>query len=220
MIMFKKNDGKINIFMMMGLLLVAAALLLVGYNLYDEKRAGDAAVGALSELEKKQVQAPDVELPTNSLGEYNLDLIDDETEVPDYILNPDMDMPLASIEGQDYIGTISFPNLYKKLPVISSWDYDKMKLAPCVYSGTPYKDNLILIAHNYETHFGDLDNLSLDDELSLTDMDGNVFNYSVVEKEILEPDAIEQLASGDWDLTLITCTISGQTRLAVRCERK
>lgn len=218
--MFKKNDGKINIFIMMGLLLVAAALLLVAYNIYDEKRAGEVAEGALSELEKKQLEAPDVQLPTNSLGEYNLDLVDDETEIPDYILNPDMDMPLATIEGQDYIGTISLPKLYKKLPVISSWDYDKMKLAPCVYSGTTYKDNLILIAHNYDTHFGDLDNLVLDDGLSITDMDGNEFKYVVVEKEILEPNAIEQLASGDWDLTLITCTISGQTRLAVRCERK
>ncbi len=213
--MFKKNDGKINIFIMM-----AAALLLVAYNIYDEKRAGEVAEGALSELEKKQLEAPDVQLPTNSLGEYNLDLVDDETEIPDYILNPDMDMPLATIEGQDYIGTISLPKLYKKLPVISSWDYDKMKLAPCVYSGTTYKDNLILIAHNYDTHFGDLDNLVLDDGLSITDMDGNEFKYVVVEKEILEPNAIEQLASGDWDLTLITCTISGQTRLAVRCERK
>ncbi len=218
--MLRKNDGKINIFMLIGLLLVVAALLLVGYNLYDEKRAGESAKTALGELESKQLKAPDVEIPTNALGEYNLDMVDGETEVPDYILNPEMDMPLAHIEGQDYIGTVEFPSLYKKLPVISTWDYDKMKLAPCVFSGTPYKDNLILIAHNYDTHFGDIGNLITGDEVKVSDMDGNPFVYKVVEKEVLNPDETATLKAGEWDLTLVTCTITGKTRLAVRCERE
>ena len=49
-------------------------------------------------------------------------------------------------------------------------------------------------------------------------MDGNVFRYEVVELETLMPTAIEEMTSGDWDLTLFTCTIGGGSRVTVRCE--
>jgi len=50
-------------------------------------------------------------------------------------------------------------------------------------------------------------------------VDGNVFAYKVVETETLSPFSIEEMTTGDWDLTLFTCTVGGQNRVAVRCER-
>jgi sortase A len=37
--------------------------------------------------------------------------------------------------------------------------------------------------------------------------------------EILRPTAVEEMISGDWDLTLFTCTIGGATRVTIRCEK-
>ena len=62
-------------------------------------------------------------------------------------------------------------------------------------------------------------NLSQGDPVTFTDIDGNVFCYQVSEIEILSPYSIQEMTSGDWDLTLFTCTIGGQTRVAVRCEQ-
>ena len=50
-------------------------------------------------------------------------------------------------------------------------------------------------------------------------MDGNVFTYEMVELEILQPTDIEGMESGEWDLTLFTCTIGGSSRVTARFER-
>ena len=52
-----------------------------------------------------------------------------------------------------------------------------------------------------------------------TDMDGNEFVYSVLEIETLTPYSVQQMTTGDWDLTLFTCTIGGTSRVTVRCEK-
>ena len=171
--------------MRIGLLLLAAALLLTGYNLWDE-------------------------IPAQS----NID----EPVIPDYILNPDMEMPTVEIEGNNYIGTLEIPAFKLSLPVISQWSYPRLRLAPCRYTGSAYQGNLVIAAHNYRAHFGPLKNLYAGDRITFTDADGNLFTYNVVEIQILEPTAIEDMTAGDWDLTLFTCTPGGQTRLTVRCE--
>ena len=71
---------------------------------------------------------------------------------------------------------------------------------------------------NYQSHFGRLKELLPGDLVQFTDVDGNVFSCSVVETEILEKTDVEELESGDWDLTLFTCTIGGKTRVTVRCK--
>ena len=67
---------------------------------------------------------------------------------------------------------------------------------------------------------GQLDELAAGDQVSFTDADGNVFHYEVVLLETLSHTAVGKMASGDWDLTLFTCTSGGGSRYAVRCVRK
>ena len=85
--------------------------------------------------------------------------------------------------------------------------------------GSAYTDDLIIAAHNYTRHFGNLKNLEPGDRIIFTDVDGNVFSYEVILRETLMPTAIEEMESGDWDLTLFTCTIGGAYRVTVRCQR-
>ena len=92
-----------------------------------------------------------------------------------------------------------------------------MKISPCRYEGSIYLDNMVICGHNYSTHFGTLKELDAGDLVFFTDMDGNLFEYAVAETEILQPTAVEEMTSGNWDLTLFTCTVGGATRVTVRC---
>ena len=195
-----------------GLLLIAAALLLTVYNLWDEHRAGTAVTQVMEQLQKQTPDSMLVQTPSSPAGPG-------ESEIPDYILNPDMEMPTMDIDGNRYIGTLEIPALNLSLPVMSEWSYPKLKIAPCRYVGTAYQGNFVIAAHNYRTHFGSLGNLSAGDRVTFTDVDGNIFSYDVVEVQILNPAAIEEMVSDDWDLSLFTCTLGGKTRLTVRCDK-
>ncbi len=191
-----------------GLLLIAAALCLTGYNLWDTWRAGQSAEDALKKLSAMIDETADPASSSQTM------------EYPDYVLNPDMDMPVKTVDGNRYIGILKIPAIGKEFPILSEWSYDNLKIAPCRYSGSAYLNNMVLCGHNYRTHFGPIENLRIGDSLSFTDVDGNVFKYNVVEVEILRPTAVEEMTcADDWDLSLFTCTLSGRTRIVVRCEK-
>jgi len=193
----------------LGLLLVLGALGLTGYNLYDEKRADEAAQAAAERLA--------VILPRPTAGLESLP--PEEQEIPDYLLDPTRAMPTEEIGGVAYVGALSIPALGLELPVIDQWSYPHLKLAPCRYRGTAYQDNFVIAAHNYPSHFGGLKNLLPGDWVTFTDLDGNVFPYEVAEIEVLAPTAIREMVGSEYPLTLFTCTLGGAERVTVRCER-
>lgn len=186
-----------SIFITVGLLLIAAALLLAVYNLWDESRA-EKSVNMVME----QINLPK-----------------EQPQLPDYLIDPDIEMPTENIDGWDYIGVLEIPAFELTLPVISQWSYPALKVAPARYEGSAYSDDLIIAAHNYKTHFDNLQYLVAGDIIYFTDIDGNRFSYEVVVTEILQPTAVEQMSAGDWDLTLFTCTYGGSYRVTVRCAR-
>ena len=151
-------------------------------------------------------------------GEMDTPTGDDSAAIPEYILNPNMDMPEETVNGVDYIGVLRIPVLELELPVISRWSYPNLQIAPCRYGGSAYLDDLIICAHNYSSLFGSLKSLQPGDTVTFTDVDGNEFCYEVVEVETLLPGAVEEMESGDWDLTLFTCTVGGQNRVTIRFE--
>lgn len=193
-----------------GCLLLAAALGITIYNILDNRRAGMAVKATAEQLEEI------VSRNTPDDAEQTMPVA--EEDIPDYVLNPEMDMPVVQVDGYDYIGTLELPALGLTLPVMSDWDYPRLKIAPCRYAGSAYQGGLVIAAHNYTDHFGTLKNLKIGDRITFTDSDGNIFSYSVAEIETLDPYAVEDMRSGDWVLTLFTCTVGGQSRVTVRCE--
>ncbi len=200
-----------------GLLLIAAALFLTGYNLLDTYRAGKSAENA---VQKVEIAIAGTTQPET--GEPETAETEETTgaDLPNYVRNPEMEMPTVEINGVVYLGVIDIPILSRSLPVISEWSYPNLKIAPCRYLGSAYLDDLIIAAHNYASHFGTLNRLSIGDELTFTDGVGNMFHYTVAEVTTLDGTAIEEMRSGDWDLTLFTCTVGGKARVTVRCERQ
>lgn len=199
-----------------GLLCVFAAVGLIAYNMLDEKRASDA-------LESNVTQLDDIIRANKETEEERIQEITQkdpsETVVPDYILAPEYGMPTQEMDGYEYVGLISIPRFGTRLPIISQWSYPALKVSPCRYSGSAYTDDLILCGHNYTVHFGPIKNLREGDEVVFTDMVGNEFRYAVVEVETLQPSTLKTVGTGGYDLTLFSCTIGGQYRVTVRCNK-
>ena len=193
--------------MVSGLLLIAAALCLFVYNKREAESAAQTAEQALQEIS----DVPHVlEQPQES---------EIHSIIPDYISDPTMEMPTVEVDGNFYIGILEIHALELSLPVISEWNDTRLKQAPCRYKGSVYLDNLIIAGHNYKKHFGGLKNLQIGDTITFTDMDEHCFSYTVTTLEELDGTTIEAMESGDWDLTLFTCTIGGKKRVTVRCKK-
>ena len=128
-------------------------------------------------------------------------------------------MTEVMIDGIPYIGYLSIQKLDLNLPVISTWNYSLLNVAPCRYVGTVRGEDLVLMAHNYDSHFGKLSQLELGDTITFTDMDGEIISYEVVGEDILEPTAVEEMTAGVFDLTLFTCTYGGKYRVTIYCDQ-
>lgn len=189
-----------------GAALMALGLLLLGAagGLSARNRAEDAAAGASS---ARALAMVDAVIESAAVREENSCAAEDPG------------MPCVQIDGMNYIGRLRIPTLELELPILSQWDDDRLKIAPCRYSGTARGGDLVLLAHNYRKHFGPIRHLEPGDELSFEDMEGTVFVYEVTGSIVVEPTALETVTSGAHDLTLITCTYGGRTRLVVFCDR-
>ena len=190
----------------LGLLLIAAALFLSAYNEMESHEARNSAQQVIAQMCQT--------LPTETAAET------EAPAIPEYLLDADREMPVQTINGRDYIGVLTIPSLELELPVLSQWDYPALKVAPCRYSGSLYQDNLIICAHNYASHFGKIKNLRVGDTAIFTDMDENVVSFQLAAQETIQPEDLEAMEAGDWDLTLFTCTVGGQSRVTVRFVRE
>ncbi|MBQ7841303.1 MAG: sortase [Lachnospiraceae bacterium] len=184
-----------NFFMIAGALLVLAAVLL----LYQNRREAALADASAQEI-----------LPR--LAEQ---ITKDGEELPDPY---DTAMKEVEIDGNNYIGYLAIPALGLELPIMSEWNYERLKIAPCRYYGTVKSGDLVIAAHNYERHFGNISKLEEGDEVYFTDMGGVVTRYAVVARDVLEPNAVEEMTAGNYSLTLFTCTYGGKSRVTVYCD--
>ena len=138
--------------------------------------------------------------------------------IPLYLLDPEREMPEKMIDGEWYIGVLELPSLQRVLPIMSEWSDEKLKRAPCRYSGSAYTQDFVIAGHNYRAHFSGIAGLKKGDQVVFTDMDGNCFSYEVTEKEILDEDEVWRMTESWWPLTIFTCTAGGRQRVAVRCD--
>lgn len=204
-----------------GTILILAAVSLSVYYVCDDLLSGKEAENVLEQLE---IEIPSDPIPlagriVNDEEAESEETETEEIEYPDYVLNPGIEMPVTMINGVYYIGKISFPTIGVELPVCENWSYDNLRIGPCRYAGSVYLDNMVICAHNNYVHFGNLNYLGYGDRVVFEDIDGNVFNYRVNEIEILKDNAIWEMTNGEWDLTMFTCTLGGEKRVTVRCER-
>ena len=203
-----RDERRGTLWLLIGGLLIGAALLLSVYNVYDEKRAEQASTSASVQLQEEMKKIEDTST---------------EAEIPDYVIYPEIEMPVIEIDGETYIGFLEVPVLKLSLPIIGGeWNASKMKKAPCLYEGSVYMKNMVIVGHNYRSHFSKLKTLEMGTEICFIDAEGNRFEYTLEWVEIIEESDIEAMSSGneEWDLTLFTCTYGGKERYTLRCVEK
>ena len=177
----------------LGALLLLAALALTLYNVLDGQRAAHAAEVAVKALHEK------------------IDAGETEPATPG-------EMPVIAVDGENYIGALMIPSLNLDLPVMTDWDYTRLRVSPCRYSGSYLTGDLLICAHNYARHFSPIKWIAPGADVYLIGADGRLLHYTVVSVETLRPAQVEDMITpGDWELTLFTCNTGGQSRCAVRC---
>lgn len=198
--------------MLLGTALIFGALSLFIYNQHEAMEAEMVSVNLLPQLmeviEENEEAATEPETYAQPVG----------TPI-DYLDPSAFEMTEVEIDGYAYIGYLSIPKLELELPIMADWDYTRLRIAPCRYTGSVRGEDLVLMAHNYTSHFGGLSKLSEGDSVIFTDMDGIVTAYEVVAQDVLAPNAVEEMTAGDFDLTLFTCTYGGKSRVTVYCDR-
>ena len=106
-------------FVLVGTVLILSALSLFLYNRYEDAQAGQEAESLLADVQTLIETAPST-LP--------------EETVPQETLAPEL--PVTEIDGYGYVGYLSIPKLELELPVMSEWDYARLKIAPCRQFGS------------------------------------------------------------------------------------
>ncbi len=183
--------------MSVGILLIGFSVGLLIYNNYENKKAQESA--------DRLIQTIRLNIAENELKDEIIDPFDEE-------------MIIKEIDGYGYIGYLSVPVLDIELPVMSEWDYGRLKISPCRYYGSIKTDNLVIAAHNYKVHFGYLGNLKPGDSVIFTDMESAVHHYKVDSVELLMPTDVDKVKDSGDDLILYTCTYGGAKRIIVRCS--
>lgn len=189
-----------------GTVLILAAASLTLYNVWDAYRAGKAAQAIEEEL-------------TAAIDQNEKKSEDTVTE------STEREMDVVTLDGVDYIGTITIPVAGLVLPVQYNYTFDALRNSPCRYYGSYMTNDLVICAHNSSKHFGPIRWLEAGDDIYLRTVDGAEIHYTVKGLETLQPEEVDRMTStkdetlGSWDLTLFTCYIGGQTRCAVRCAR-
>lgn len=222
--------------MLLGLAMVVGAGYLLYENREESETAGEQSETILTEmLDAMATDVPTAALPS-AVTPVPMQTIAPETVEPDETFEaisdevaydealeptatPIPEMPTMMIDGHEYIGYLEMPTIGITLPVMSDWSYKKLRIAPCRYWGSAYDDSMVILAHNYDRHFGRISSLNVGDPVQFVDADGNIFKYVVAAHETLERLQMRKMVDNDYDLTLFTCTYGGGKRVTVRLER-
>ena len=192
--------------MSVGPLMIIGGMGILLYNNWDNTRAEKAAEQVLVQIEQNAARAEGAKAADNfAISE----------EIEEKI---DTTMATIEVDGFTYIGEVAIPAIDISLPVMNSVTGEGLKIAPGRYEGNYKENSLIIAAHNYQRHFGNIKYLSPGDQVVFLDVDGTEYFYEVAEIETIGGKKVSKMSEGDWDLTLFTCTYGGRNRVTVRCN--
>lgn len=125
------------------------------------------------------------------------------------------------------IGLIEIKAININYPIISSYNDDLLKIAPCRFFGPMPNEvgNLCIAGHNYNSYkfFSKLKNLSIGDIISIYDLSGEKTDYSVYnsyETDYNDLNCISQDTNGKKEITLITCNNIKNRRRVIKATEK
>ena len=201
---------------LLGIMLILTAGGMCIYNMREDHKAFENSQEVMAELKKL---IPETSVAATAAVQPSSEDLFAPYEEP---VTTSAEMPVLEVKNCDYCGYITLPDFGLELPVADIWSMDKLKNSPCRYSGTAEGGDLIIAAHNYNSHFGRIRSLSNGDKVIFTDVNGCQYSYTVEDTEIIDGKDIDEMFSGQteqWELTLFTCTLDGKSRVTVRASK-
>lgn len=121
---------------------------------------------------------------------------------------------------------LNIPSLGINYPILNETTYELLKISLTKFwGGEPNAvGNYCVVGHNYDgkdIFFGKLNRIQNGDIVELKDKTGKTMKYKVYNKFIVNPNDVactSQLTNGRKEMTLITCSEGGKTRLIVKCR--
>ena len=182
--------------LLLGITLVAISFFLIIGN---QIRTQVSSVEA-----KKVVERMDELLPERTAG------------VPGTYPNPNM--PVLEINGVDYVALIEIPALNIELPVADAWNSKKLYKAPARFYGSCYDNSLVIGGEDNAKQFSFCDKIDDGTIITVTDMTGTQFSYTVSRVDRSQSAESNWLISSDYDLTLFCRDTYSVEYIAVRCS--
>lgn len=195
----KQKQGALLV--LIGLSMVFASMFLHMIDRRQDQQAGENAAILLQQLELSRMSVPAA-----------TEMAQPEETVSDIVVIPEKEYL-----GFAMIGTLRIPSVGIELPIMRDWSYELLNVAPCRYSGSAPEGNMILMGHNYKSHFTPLHKIATGAEVTFEDVNGLQYRYCVDEIIFLHESKGKSLPS-EYPLTLFTCTSGGQSRVVVRCK--
>lgn len=174
-------------------------------NSIEEQEAGIYSSQAIEEI--------DDYLTNLVIEEEGNQAISDEVHMEDFEI---VEVQVADVT---YMGTLEIPALNLRLPIQTELTDAALKKSPCRLQGNMLSGNLIIGAHNYKTHFGNLNTLTVGDMAYITDLKGITYTYQLEYIEILHQTEVEAMIQGNPNLTLFTCNYDNRQRVAARFKQ-
>lgn len=121
---------------------------------------------------------------------------------------------------------LKIPSLGINYPVITDCTTELLKISLNKFHGGDPNEvgNYCIVGHNYDgkdIFFGKLNRIQNGDIVELQDRNGRNLQYKVYNKFIVDPTDVactSQITNGKKEMTLITCSDGGKTRLIVKCR--
>ena len=199
-----------SLLMVLGIFMVAGAILLYTLNQQEALEAGSASAQAMPQMQQliRENVRQQTEPTQEHVNPFDQQAVEQSYEMTEQVIN-----------GFTYIGYLKIPAISLELPVQTDWSQRKLQISPCRHMGSTKSDDLVIAAHNYPTHFGPLKDLHQGDAVEFVDMDGELSTYQVVTVNVIAPTALEEVTAEELDLVLYTCTYGGANRVMVGCQR-
>ena len=189
-------------------ILILGILFFVSINIQTEKssKSKETTEKVNSKLYQNN-QNKNLEIKQSTKNEQNVEKEQIETKFKGYKVCAKLNIPIINLET--YV-----LEEYNKKPLLTS--------VTKFYGGEPNSvGNFCIAGHNYgpSNMFQNIKRLNINDEIYLTDTNGNKFKYLVYDIYTVLPketECLSQKTRGKIELTLITCTPDSEKRIIVK----